>query len=78
MSKYEIVGLIIVDGLALLGGLAALIKPLINLNSTITKLDTSLKIFVKEKDEVKIELKEHEKKIDDHERRIYSIEHKKE
>lgn len=78
MSKYEMIGLIVVEGLALIGAAAVLIKPLINLNSTMAKLNLSLKLLVKDNDEVKGELKNHEERIADHEKRIYHIEHKEE
>ena len=78
MSKYEMIGLIVVEGLALIGAAAVLIKPLINLNSTMAKLNLSLKILVKDNDDVKDELKEHKKILDDHEKRIYHYEHKEE
>ena len=78
MTKYEMIGLIVVEGLALIGAAAVLIKPIINLNSTIAKLNLSLKILVEDNKESKSELKEHEKRLDDHEKRIYHIEHKEE
>ena len=78
MSNYEFIGMALIIGVPLIGGLIAMIKPIISLNSTITKLDTSLKIFVKEKDEVNGKIDKHEERLDDHEKRIYYMEHNKE
>lgn len=82
MSKYELIGFIVIEGVGLIAGIIGimkvLMKPVINLTNTITKLDTSLKIFVKEKDEVNGKIDKHEERLDDHEKRIYYMEHNKE
>ena len=82
--EWTVVTVIVV----LVGLIAAVVKPIVNLNSTMTKLDTTLDIFVKryDKDNDKNE-KEHvalwnrgdelSESVNDHETRICILEQDK-
>jgi len=78
VGTNEIIGTVIVVAVPLLGGIIALIKPIINLNNSITKLNVTMEQLVGENTDVKAQLKEHDNTLGDHEKRLYLIEHKKE
>lgn len=75
-NTNEIIGIVMGVGVPLLVSLIALIKPIINLNSSITKLNVTMKQLIGENGNIKAELKEHEETLNDHEKRLYLIEHK--
>lgn len=75
-NTNEIIGIVMGVGIPLLVSLIALIKPIINLNSSITKLNVTMKQLIGENGNIKAELKEHEETLNDHEKRLYLIEHK--
>lgn len=76
MSTNEVVGWAVIVGLPLVGSVIALIKPIINLNTNITKLTFSIEQLSKENIDVKKEVKAHGETLEDHEKRIYLMEHK--
>lgn len=76
MSTNEIVGTVIAIGLPLIVSFMALIKPIINLNTSITKLNVVIQQLVDDNSGIKSELKGHDTILDDHEKRLYLIEHK--
>ena len=76
MSTNEIVGWAVIVGLPLVGSVIALIKPIINLNTNITKLTFSIEQLSKDNIDVKKEIKAHGETLEDHEKRIYLMEHK--
>ena len=75
-NTNEIIGIVMGVGVPLLVSLIALIKPIINLNSSITKLNVTMKQLIGENGNIKAELKEHEETLNDHEKRLYLMEHK--
>lgn len=76
MNTNEIVGWAFVVGVPLLISAGALVKPIINLNTNITKLTLSIEQLSKDNIDVKKDVKAHSKTLDDHEKRIYLMEHK--
>lgn len=76
MGTNEIVGWAVVVGIPLVGSVIALVKPIINLNTNITKLTLSIEQLSKDNTDVKKEVKAHSVQLDDHEKRIYLMEHK--
>lgn len=76
MSTNEIVGWAFVVGVPIILSLITLIKPIINLNNSITKLTISIEQLSKENIDVKKDVKSHGETLEDHEKRIYLIEHK--
>lgn len=76
MSTNEILGICFGVGVPLLVSLITLLKPIINLNNSITTLNVTMKQIAGENDTIKAELKEHDETLDDHEKRLYLIEHK--
>lgn len=78
MSTNEIIGTVLVVGVPLIVSIVALIKPIINLNTSITKLNVTIEQLIGENNAIKAELKEHDETLGDHEKRLYLIEHKKE
>lgn len=76
MSTNEIVGWAFVVGVPIILSLVTLIKPIINLNNSITKLTVSIEQLSKENIDVKKDVKAHGETLEDHEKRIYLIEHK--
>lgn len=78
MSTNEMIGTVIVIGVPLISSIIALIKPIINLNTSITKLNVTMEQLIGENTDIKAELKEHDETLDDHEKRIYLMEHKRE
>lgn len=78
MTTEEIVGIVIMVGVPLVASIIALIKPIINLNSSITKLNITMEQLVGENTDIKAQIKEHDETLGDHEKRLFLIEHKKE
>ena len=78
MTTEEIVGIAIMVGVPLVASIIALIKPIINLNSSITKLNITMEQLVGENTDIKAQIKEHDETLGDHEKRLFLIEHKKE
>lgn len=76
MSTNEIVGWAFVVGVPIILSLVTLIKPIINLNNSITKLTISIEQLSRENIDVKKDVKAHGETLEDHEKRIYLIEHK--
>jgi outer membrane murein-binding lipoprotein Lpp len=76
MSTNEIVGWAVVVGVPVLVSAMALVKPIINLNTNINKLTFSIEQLAKDNSDVKKDVKAHSKTLDDHEKRIYLMEHK--
>lgn len=76
MSTNEIIGWAVVVGIPLVGSVIALIKPIINLNTNITKLTLSIEQLSKDNTDVKKEIKAHGVQLDDHEKRLFLMEHK--
>lgn len=76
MSTNEIIGWVIAVGLPIVGSVIALVKPIINLNTNITKLTLSIEQLSKDSCDVKKDIKAHSETLEDHEKRIYLIEHK--
>lgn len=76
MSTNEIVGWAFVVGVPIILSLVTLIKPIINLNNSITKLTVSIEQLSKENIDVKKDVKAHGETLEDHEKRIYLMEHK--
>lgn len=76
MSTNEIVGWAFVVGAPIIISLVTLIKPIINLNNSITKLTISIEQLSRENIDVKKEVKAHGATLEDHEKRIYFMEHK--
>lgn len=54
----------------------AVIKPILKLNSSIVKLTDAVESFELNGSEIKTIVKEHESKLDDHEKRIIILEQK--
>lgn len=75
-NTNEIIGIALTVGVPLIVSLIALVKPIITLNSNITKLNVTMKQLIGENSDIKAELKAHDKTLDDHEKRLYFIEHK--
>lgn len=76
MSTNEIIGTVICVGVPLVVSFFALVKPIINLNTSITKLNVIIQQLVDENSGINDELKEHEERLIDHEKRIFLIENK--
>ena len=73
MSTNEIIGTVICVGVPLIVSFFALVKPIINLNTSITKLNVTIQQLVDENSGINDELKEHEEQLIDHEKRIFLI-----
>lgn len=54
----------------------AVIKPMLKLNSSIVKLTDAVENLESNGSEIKDIVKEHENKLDDHEKRLIVLEHK--
>lgn len=74
MTNTEFTGYLIVYGLVLLGGLIAVIKPIISLNVNIQKLSDAIASLNLSFNDIKGEIDDHEKKLNDHETRLTIIE----
>lgn len=75
MNTNEIVGWAVLVGVPLVGSVIALIKPIINLNTNITKLTLSIEQLSKDNVDVKKDVKAQGEKLEDHETRLQLIEH---
>lgn len=78
MGTNELIGTIIVVGVPLIVGIIALVRPIINLNSSITKLNLTMEQLVGENTCIKAQLKEHDDTLSEHEIRLRLMEFKKE
>ena len=76
VNTNEIVGWAFLVGAPALLTLIGLIKPIINLNNAITKLTLSIEQLSKDNIDVKKDVKAHGETLEDHEKRIYLMEHK--
>lgn len=76
MSTNEIVGTVIVVGVPLIVGIIALVKPIINLNTSITELNVTIKQLTKDNADINDTLETHTEELADHEKRIYLMEHR--
>lgn len=76
MSNTEFIGYLCVYGLVFLGGLVALVKPIINLNVNIQKLTDTIAHLTTDNNELKSDVNKHEIKLNDHETRIALIENR--
>lgn len=76
MNTNEILGIILTVGVPLIVSLIALVKPIINLNNSITKLNVTMQQLIDENSAIKAEIKAHEDQLNDHEKRLYFAEHK--
>lgn len=74
MSQTEFTGYLIVYGLILIGGLIAVIKPIINLNVNIQKLTDAIENLNLDVKDIKDEVEKHDVAINDHETRITVLE----
>lgn len=70
--EWQIVTTII----TLVGFGVAIIKPMLKLNSSIVKLTDAVESLESNGSEIKTIVKEHENKLDDHEKRIIILEQK--
>ncbi len=74
MSEWQVVGVIVV----LVGLVASIVKPILNLNSNIVKLNTTLDALMRrnedEHDTINTRLAKHGQQIDNHEGRIIKLE----
>lgn len=70
--EWQIVTTII----TLVGFGVAIIKPMLKLNSSIVKLTDAVESLESSGSEIKTIVKEHENKLDDHEKRIIILEQK--
>ena len=76
MGTNEMIGTILVVGVPLLVSIVALVKPIINLNNSITKLNITMEQLVGENTDIKAELKRHDEVLSDHEIRLSLSERK--
>lgn len=74
MSQVEFVGCLAVYGVVFIGGLIALIKPIISLNVNIQRLTDSIDSLTDDSKELKKEVNKHEDILKDHETRLTVIE----
>lgn len=74
MSNTEFTGYLIVYGLVLLGGLIAVIKPIVSLNVNIQKLSDAIASLNLSFNDIKSEIDKHDEKLNDHETRLTIIE----
>lgn len=77
MSQSEFIGYLAVYGVVFLGGLIALIKPIISLNVNIQKLTDSIGKLSSDSDEIKGTVERHSEILADHETRLTVIERSK-
>lgn len=76
MSKEEFIGYAIVFCLPILSSFIALVKPIINLNVNIQKLNDSIKHLNSDNASIKVDIEKHESMLHDHETRLSLIEHR--
>ena len=74
MSNTEFIGYLAVYGVTVLGGIVALVKPIINLNVNIQKLTDSITQLTTDSNNIKADVEQHEKTLQDHETRLTVIE----
>lgn len=74
MTNTEFTGYLVVYGLILLGGLIAVIKPIINLNVNIQKLTDAIENLNLDFKDLKREVDKHDEVITDHETRLSVLE----
>jgi hypothetical protein len=77
VTNYEIIGIVIAVGVPIIVGLITIIKPIIRLNGSIVKLNMTMERVLDENILVNEKLNKHEDELNDHEKRIYFIEHEK-
>ena len=75
MSTNEMIGTVILIGVPLMVSVIALVKPIINLNTSITELNVTIKQLTKDNDEIHNTLENHTDELSDHEARIRILEH---
>lgn len=75
MSTNEMIGTVILIGVPLMVSIIALVKPIINLNTSITELNITIKQLTKDNDEIHNTLENHTDELSDHEARIRILEH---
>lgn len=75
MDTNEMIGTIILIGVPLMVSIIALVKPIINLNTSITELNITIKQLTKDNDEIHNTLENHTDELSDHEARIRILEH---
>lgn len=75
MGTNEIIGIVVLTGIPLVGSFIGIIKPIINLNKSITELSANIKQLSKDNASISKRLEGQEAVINDHEKRIYHIEH---
>lgn len=75
MSTNEMVGTVILIGVPLMVSIIALVKPIINLNTSITELNVTIKQLTKDNDDIHNTLENHTDELSDHEARIRILEH---
>lgn len=76
VSNSELIGTLAIVGVPLVVSVIALVKPIIELNTSITKLNVTIRQLTDDNDGFKEELKDQAELINDHEKRLYYIEHK--
>ena len=76
MGTNEMIGTILLVGVPLLVSIIALVRPIINLNNSITKLNITMEQLVGENTDIKAELKRHDEVLSDHEIRLSLSERK--
>ena len=75
MDTNEMVGTVILIGVPLMVSIIALVKPIINLNTSITELNITIKQLTKDNDDIHNVLENHTDELSDHEARIRILEH---
>lgn len=75
MDTNEMIGTIILIGVPLMVSIIALVKPIINLNTSITELNITIKQLTKDNDEIHNTLEKHTDELSNHEARIRILEH---
>ena len=75
MSTNEMIGTVILIGVPLMVSIIALVKPIINLNTSITELNVTIKQLTKDNDDIHNTLENHTDELSDHEARIRILEH---
>ncbi len=78
MGTNEMIGTVLIVGVPLLVSIVALVRPIINLNNSITKLNITMEQLVGENTDIKAELKRHDEVLSDHELRLSLSERKHE
>lgn len=78
MTQTEFVGYTMVYGVILLVALIAIIKPIINLNTSIQKLTDAIEHIKEDMGKIETEVKDHNEAIHDHEIKISMMEKQEE